>query len=148
MASTLARCAVCGAVVQGREQGAVEGGSWFALAPLGLALLGLCLAIPAVKNALQLYNVRVERNEFVADSLRQVEAERERAEQQRIMIAHADSVVANVPRSHIARLTTAQIDSDLVALRSRSDPVAQRWIAAANKELKVRTRASVRRATH
>jgi hypothetical protein len=139
LASTLARCPGCGAVVKNRDQSGTSAGALRRVAPLLLGLFGLALAVPAGTTALDAYEFRAAQNKAASDSLQRVERERQLAEERRVMIARADSILLSTPRSRIAKLKNEQIQSDIVTVGSRSDPLAQRWIKSATAELKRRS---------
>lgn len=145
MASTLAGCPGCGAVVGNIEQSGIATGITRRMIPPALGLFGLCLTVPAGINAVGAYNVRVAENQAKSDSLRRLESDRQHAEERRIMVARADSILNTIPRSRIAKLTSDQLNSDLVIVRSRSDPFARRWIKTATKELDARFAKTKRR---
>jgi len=145
MASTLALCPGCGAVARNIDELGNVGGMIRTMAPLFLAVFALLLAFPSGMSAISSYKMRVARNEIVRDSLRRIESERQQAEEHRILVARADSILHTIPRTRIAKLTTEQINSDLAIVDSRSDTVARRWTNAATKELKKRSANKTRR---
>jgi hypothetical protein len=139
LASTLARCPGCGAVVRNIDQSGISPGALRRVTPFFLGLLGLSLAVPAGIKAVDVYSVRVSQNKAATDSLQRLESERQLAEERRVMIARADSVLLTTPRSRLAKLNSEQIKSDIVIVGWRSDPLAQRWLKSATAELKRRS---------
>lgn len=145
MASTLARCPGCGAVVARIDQYVTAPGVVRRIAPLLLGAFGIILGAPAARRGIDSYSMRVTRNQVVSDSLRRLESESQQAEERRILAARADSILHTIPRTRIAKLTTEQINWDLAIVRSRSDTMARRWTNAATKELKKRSANKTRR---
>jgi hypothetical protein len=72
MASTLARCPGCGAVIGNIDQSAILTGVSRRMVPIFLGLFALCLTVPAGIKAVGAYNVRVAENRAKSDSLRRL----------------------------------------------------------------------------
>lgn len=139
LASTLARCPGCGAVVRNSDQSGISPGALRRTVPVFLALFGLSISVPAGIKAVNAYDSRVAQNKAATDSLQRLESERQLAEERRVMTARADSILLSTPRSRLAKLNSEQIKSDIMTVGSRSDPLAQRWIKSATAELKRRS---------
>jgi hypothetical protein len=139
LASTLARCPGCGAAVRNIDQSGISPRALRRIVPLFLGLFGLSLTVPAGSKAVEAYKSRAAQDKAATDSLQLLQRETQLAEERRVMIARADTILLTTPRSRIAKLNTEQIKSDIVIVGSRSDPLAQRWIKSATAELKRRS---------
>lgn len=146
VASTLARCPGCGAVVGNPNPPGSAAGLTQRIIPLLLGVFGLALTVPAWSKAVDAYSARVAENQIARDSLRRIESDRQRAEEHRVMIARADSILNTIPRSRIAKLNNEQLNADIAIVAQRSDPIARKWINAATRELKARSNRKARRA--
>jgi hypothetical protein len=145
VASTLAGCPRCGAAFGSVGQAGIVQKGARAILPFLLGVFGLCLTIPAGMKAVHSYNERVEQNQIRSDSLLRVESDRQREEERRMMVARADSVINTIPRSRITRLSSDQLNSDIVIVGWRSDPLARRWMSAATRELQARSAKTAKR---
>lgn len=140
VASTLAQCPGCGAVVGKANPPRVAPGLTQRILPLLLGVFGFALTVPAWSKAVDAYSARVAENQIASDSLRRIAIESQRAEERRVVIARADSILNTIPRSRIAKLDYEQLKADIAIVAQRSDPIAQKWINAATRELKVRSK--------
>jgi hypothetical protein len=144
VASTLAQWPGCGAVVGKANPPRVAPALTQRILPRLLGVFGFALTVPAWSKAVDAYSARVAENQIARDSLRRVESERQRAEKHRVRIARADSILNTIPRSRIAKLNNDQLNADTAIVAWRSDPIARKWINAATREMKARSKTKAR----